>query len=46
MSNRSNLLSPEELMALTEGVKDGSIEVDTGFNTKLRAQTLNNEGKP
>jgi flagellar motor switch protein FliM len=38
MSNRSNLLSPEELMALTEGVRDGSIEVDTGFNTKLRVR--------
>ena len=35
MPNRSNLLSPEELLALSEGVKDGSIEVDTGFNTKL-----------
>jgi len=38
MSNRPNLLSPEELLALTEGVKDGSIEVDTGFNTKVRVQ--------
>jgi len=38
MSNRSNLLSPEELLALTEGVRDGSIEVDTGFNTKLRVR--------
>ena len=36
MSDRSNLLSPEELMALTEGVEDGSIEVDTGFNTEVR----------
>ncbi len=36
MTDRSNLLSPEELSALTEGVEDGSIEVDTGFNTEVR----------
>ena len=35
MSDRSNLLSPEELLALTEGVHDGSIETDTGFNTQV-----------
>ena len=29
----TNLLSPEEMTALTEGVNDGSIAVDTGFNT-------------
>ena len=38
MADNSNLLSPEELLALTEGVRDGSIEVDTGFNTKLRVR--------
>ena len=26
----ANLLSPEELEALSEGVKDGSVSVDTG----------------
>ncbi|MEY3468713.1 MAG: hypothetical protein RL203_807, partial [Pseudomonadota bacterium] len=31
---KSNLLSDEELAALSEGVRDGSIETDTGFNTK------------
>ena len=35
---RDNLLSPEELSALAEGLKDGSIEADTGFNTRLRVQ--------
>ena len=38
MSQRQNLLSPEELSALAEGLKDGSIESDTGFNTKLRVR--------
>jgi len=38
MADNSNLLSPEELLALTEGVRDGSIEVDTGFNTKLHVR--------
>jgi flagellar motor switch protein FliM len=33
-----NLLSPEELMALAEGVNDGSIPVDTGFNTAARVR--------
>ena len=33
-----NLLSPEELAALTEGVNDGSIAVDTGFNTAARVK--------
>ena len=28
----TNLLSPEELSALAEGVKSGDIEVDTGYN--------------
>lgn len=28
----TNLLSPEELAALAEGVTNGSIPVDTGFN--------------
>jgi flagellar motor switch protein FliM len=34
----SNLLSDEELAALSEGVRDGSIETDTGFNTKVRVR--------
>ena len=33
-----NLLSSEELAALTEGVNDGSIAVDTGFNTAARVK--------
>ncbi len=34
----TNLLSPEEMTALTEGVNDGSIAVDTGFNTAARVK--------
>ncbi|MCX7240589.1 MAG: flagellar motor switch protein FliM [Burkholderiales bacterium] len=34
----NNLLSPEEMSALTEGVNDGSIAVDTGFNTAARVK--------
>lgn len=36
MSN--NLLSPEEMSALAQGVNDGSIAVDTGFNTAARVK--------
>ncbi len=32
----TNLLTPEELSALAEGVNDGTIPVDTGFNTSAR----------
>jgi len=32
----TSLLTPDELSSLPEGVKDGSIPVDTGFNTKAR----------
>jgi len=35
---KPNLLSDEELAALTEGVRDGSIETDTGFNTRVRVR--------
>ncbi len=38
MATRQNLLSDEELAALSEGLKDGSIESDTGFNTKVRVR--------
>ncbi|MEY3638406.1 MAG: Flagellar motor switch protein FliM [Pseudomonadota bacterium] len=34
----TNLLTPDELAALTEGVMDGSIPVDTGFNTTARVK--------
>ena len=33
-----NLLSADELSALAEGVNDGSIAVDTGFNTAARVK--------
>lgn len=36
MATQNNLLSPDELTALTEGIKDGLIEVDTGYNTQAR----------
>ena len=32
------LLTPEELSALAEGINDGSIPVDTGFNTAMRVR--------
>ena len=35
---KSNLLSEEELAALSEGVRDGSIETDTGFNESVRVR--------
>ncbi len=35
---KANILSDEELAALSEGVRDGSIETDTGFNTKVRVR--------
>ena len=35
---KSNLLSEEELAALSEGVRDGSIETDTGFNTRMQVR--------
>ncbi len=34
----NNLLTPDELSALAEGVQDGSIPVDTGFNTSVRVK--------
>jgi len=34
----TNLLTSEELAALTEGVMDGSIPVDTGYNTTARVK--------
>ncbi len=38
MAEKSNLLSPEELAALAEGIDDGSIPVDTGFNLTTRVK--------
>ena len=32
------LLTPEELSALAEGINDGTIPVDTGFNTSMRVR--------
>ena len=37
-TNRANLLSQDELSALAEGLKDGSLETDTGFNTSVRVK--------
>ena len=36
MAESENLLSPEELEALTAGLEDGSIEADTGLNNVIR----------
>lgn len=36
MSDTANLLTPEELDALSAGVADGSVPVDTGFNVSAR----------
>ncbi len=38
MADMSNLLSPEELAALAQGIDDGSIAVDTGFNLATRVK--------
>jgi flagellar motor switch protein FliM len=35
---KSNLLSEEELAALSSGVQDGSIETDTGYNTRVKVR--------
>ena len=37
MAGIDNLLSPEELDALTAGLSDGSIEADTGLNSEVMA---------
>ena len=34
----ADLLSEDELKALSEGVADGSIPVDTGFNTRSKVR--------
>ena len=34
----TSLLTSDELSALADGVKDGSIPVDTGFNTAARVR--------
>ena len=34
----TNLLTPEELSALAEGINDGTIPVDTGYNTSARVR--------
>ena len=34
----SDLLSEDELKALSEGVADGSIAVDTGYNTRIKVK--------
>jgi len=38
MAETKNLLSQEEIAALTAGIADGSVEVDTGFNVEVRAR--------
>ena len=36
MSEQENILTPEEIDAITEGVKDGSIDVDLVLIPKLK----------
>lgn len=45
MAEITNLLSPEELAALAQGVDDGTIAVDTGFNltTRIKKHDLASE---
>ena len=45
MSDTTNLLSQDEIAALTAGIADGSVPVDTGFNlgAKVRKHDLTNE---
>jgi flagellar motor switch protein FliM len=38
MATSGNLLSPEELAALSEGIDDGTIAIDTGFNLTTRVK--------
>lgn len=38
MAETKNLLSKEEIDALTAGIESGSLEVDTGFNVEVRAR--------
>jgi len=38
MANSENLLSTDEIAALTAQIESGSVEVDTGFNTGVRAR--------
>ena len=38
MESSENLLSKDEIAALTAGIESGSVEVDTGFNTEIRAR--------
>ena len=38
MADSAPLLSQDEIAALTEGVKNGSIEVDSGFNTEANVK--------
>ena len=38
MATSSNLLSPEELAALAQGIDDGTIAIDTGFNLTTRVK--------
>ena len=45
MSNTGNLLSAEEIDALTAGINEGSVRVDTGYNTNasVKKHDLTNE---
>ena len=36
MAETENLLSDEELDALSEGIEDGSIKTDTGINMQVK----------
>ena len=38
MATSGNLLSAEELAALSEGIDDGTIAIDTGFNLTTRVK--------
>ena len=38
MATSENLLSNEEIAALTAQIESGSVEVGTGFNTGVRAR--------
>ena len=37
MADSKNVLTPEELEALSSGIEDGSIESDTGINPDIEA---------
>ena len=45
MADKENLLTPEELEALSSGIEDGSIESNTGLNGDVHGECTAKEKK-